>query len=192
MADPPLGYQLRKVKQKLAQADSVIDKKLKTLEKQRLEVGFVLAMTEEAGRELFPSRRSRRRSSQLTPLASCRCHAVAPLDHSSRQIVQSISTLHESLAGFDIVPAVPGASTLPEMDPHSRSKEWEYGRAAYLDWATKKLLKGEGGREVEAEGTDQSERGRANDDRAIERMAEETRGVADPEGLAALSRHAGR
>lgn len=117
---------------------------------------------------------------------------VAPLDHTSSQIVQTISSLHESLTGFDIVPAVPGSSTLPEMDPHSRSKEWEYGRAAYLNWATKKLLRGEGGREAEVEDTEQGGRGRASDDRAIERMAQEAKDMADPEGLAALARHAGR
>lgn len=53
---------LRKVKAQLESADKQIDRKVKALSKQKEEVGFVLGMAEEAGRESLKGCQTRQRA----------------------------------------------------------------------------------------------------------------------------------
>lgn len=128
---------------------------------------------------------------------------VAPLDRTASKIVQSINNLHESLSTFEILPAVPRTySSLPESDPQSGTKEWEFGRAAYLNWANRKLLSSgqtehdetnthEHAEGLNVAGPSGTSSGRTSDEIALKMLNEETRAVADPEGLKELAREFG-
>ena len=170
---------MRKLKHQLDLANKKLDKQVQGLELEKQAAGFVLELAEESGRE---SRTSRKYSDHNTDRTASRL-TVSPLPKAADALSSVLGALASKLETFDtIVPTPQPVATLPEGSGSSGSgtKVWEYGRAAYLNWAAS--LPSEGTAGTLAGESDKAERERVD----LERLKKEVQGVTDAETLGKL------
>ncbi|KAJ9104504.1 hypothetical protein QFC21_002000 [Naganishia friedmannii] len=128
---------MRKLNHGLTLADRTVGEKVKALQRQKEAIGFITTLAKDAGVTSLPDT-AREITSQMDTLyntLSTEFETVVPLPSRPSNHSDPFSTSSSTTGGTGSAGATSGTSGGGGGAGGTFTREWEFGRAAYLSWA---------------------------------------------------------